>query len=185
MVFKLERGNKVDARIFVTTAPIGKTLTLRSHISVDIIGHDYEFFGSVQKVYDGNEAAFAESYTNKSIQKLREGRFATITVKFGDDIGTVACGVSLQGVSSVLAMMDVVQGRLDRVDAAVIRGGEAKTLTSYHDLSAGRGPPQMKKQYLQKILKKTSSTPKMSPARKAELEKQCWNMTPASYRTQC
>lgn len=142
MVFKLERGNKIDAHIFVTTAPKGKTLTLQSHITVDIVGHDYSFHGPVQKVYDGNEAAFAETFTNKSIQKLREGRFAQVTVKFGGDGGTVAYDVSLQGVSSVLAMMDVVQGRLDRQDAVVIRGGESNSLTSYHDLSAGLAPPK-------------------------------------------
>jgi invasion protein IalB len=142
MLLKLERSNKVDARIYVTTAPKGKKLSLNSHISISVVGHDYRFYGDVQRVYDGNEAAFPEKSTNRSIQKLKAGRFAQVTVKFGDGQGTVKYDLSLQGVTSVLAMMDIIQGRLDREDAAVVIGGEAKTLTSHYDLSAGKAPPK-------------------------------------------
>ena len=144
MLFKLERSNKVDAIIYVTTAPKGIELSLNSHITVEVVGHDYGFHGNVKRVYDGNEAAFTERPGNKSIQKLREGRFGVVTVKFGDGKGTVKYDVSLQGVSSVLAMMDVIQGRLDREDAAVVIGGEAKTLTSHYDFSAGKAPAPSK-----------------------------------------
>lgn len=142
MVFKLERSIKPEARIYVTTAPKGRNLSLKSHISVSIVGHDFRFYGDVKQVYDGNEAAFVERSTNKSIQMLKSGRFAKVSVKFGDGGPDVSYDVSLQGVTSVLAMMDVVQGRMDREDAAVIVGGEAKTLISHYDLSDGKAPPK-------------------------------------------
>ena len=138
--FKLERSKKDYARIYVTVNPKNQKLELGDHVDVDITGHDYHFFGDVKKVYKGNEMAFAEKATNKSITKLREGRFATITVKSKAGL-TVKYDVSLQGVSSVLAMMDVVQGRLDREDAAVVTGGEGASLPSHYDLSAGKAPP--------------------------------------------
>ncbi len=141
MLFKLERSNKLDAKIFVTSAPEGKILSLKSHISVSVTGHDFRFFGQVKKVYDGNEAAFIEKPTNESIQKLKLGRFAEVTIDF-DGADKVKYDVSLQGVTSVLAMMDVVQGRLDREDAAVVIGGEAKTVPSFYDMQAASAPPK-------------------------------------------
>lgn len=144
MLFKLERSNKPDATLYVTTAPKGIELSLNSHISVSVVGHNYRFYGDVKRVYDGNEAAFTEKPGNQSIQKLREGRFGEVTVKFGDGKGTVKYDVSLQGVSSVLAMMDVIQGRLDREDAAVVIGGESKSVPSHYDYSAGKAPAPSK-----------------------------------------
>ena len=45
MLFKLERGNRVDGKIYITTAPKGKQLSLISHIKVSIVGNDYSFWG--------------------------------------------------------------------------------------------------------------------------------------------
>ncbi len=141
LLFKLERSNKPDAKIFVTSAPDGKNLSLKSHISVSVTGHDFRFFGQVKKIYDGNEAAFIEKSTNQSIQKLKQGRFAEVTIDF-DGVDKIKYDVSLQGVTSVLAMMDVVQGRLDREDAAVVVGGEAKTVLSHYDMRTASAPPK-------------------------------------------
>lgn len=167
MLFKLERSGKPDAKIFVTTAPDGPELSLNSHVKVEIVGHDYSFWGDVSKVYDGNQMAFVESPQNRSIQKLRSGRFATITVKFGDGKPTIAYDVSLQGVSSVLAAMDVVQGRLDREDAAVVTGGEDKSLTSHYDLAAASAPEKPgpdEKSYITKDPEEDIEYPTDSPA---------------------
>lgn len=141
VIFKLERGNKPGSKIFVTTKPDKYTLALGMKVDVSVIGHDYHFFGNVTKVYGGNEMAFIEPFDARTIRKLREGRFARITVEFGGDIGAKSYEISLQGVSSALAMMDIIQGRLDREDAAVVRGGEAMGSPSTYDFSGAVAPP--------------------------------------------
>lgn len=142
MLFKLERSINVDAGIFLTTAPEVRKLSLESHITISVAGGDFSVSGPVGKVYDGNEAAFKKPFADESINRLRLGRFAQVSVKFKPDEAPVIYDLSLQGVSSVLAMMDIVQGRLDREDAAVVVGGEAKTLASHYDFSAGKAPPK-------------------------------------------
>ena len=144
VTFKLERNPKPGSKIFVTIQPSEHMLAVGMKVDVNIVGHDYHFFGPVRKIYDGNEMAFAEKTANKSIQKLREGRFGEITVEFGGSVGKVKYDVSLQGVSSALAIMDVMQRRLDREDAAVITGGESMTLPSWYDFSSGKLAPLAK-----------------------------------------
>ena len=122
--FKLERSNKPDARIFVTTNP-DYALDLGMRVDIDVLGldEDYGVFGEVTKVYKGNEMTFAGAARRTLVQKLREGSRGRVTVEFGGTIGTVAYDVSLNGVTTALLVMDRAQDRIDRRDAAVAWGG--------------------------------------------------------------
>ncbi|MEM9331896.1 MAG: DUF1176 domain-containing protein [Pseudomonadota bacterium] len=123
MKLKLERSNKPDGRIFVTVNP-GHKLTTGMRVDIAVLGTDYEAGGEIKKVYKGNEMAFSEKPGSELVKKLREGSKGQVTVKFGGEIGTVVYSVSLSGVTTALLLMDEVQRRLDRVDAAVATGGE-------------------------------------------------------------
>lgn len=142
LTFKLERGNKENSKVFVTVNPKGDPLKVGMPVSISVVGHEHTFGGEISKVYEGNEASFPFDPTDTSILKMRQGRFAEVVVDFGGSTGKIKYDASLQGVSSVLAMMDVVQGRLDRQDAAVISGGEASFVASHYDLAQGKAPPK-------------------------------------------
>lgn len=121
MSFKLERANNPNAKIFVTTAP-GPKLALGMPVEVSVSGRSYRFFGEVKKVYDGNEMAFVEPFDANTIANLKAGDAAVVTVGFGGEIGEISYDVSLRGVTEALALIDVIQGRLFQVDAAVLTG---------------------------------------------------------------
>ncbi|MDD9909369.1 MAG: DUF1176 domain-containing protein [Ahrensia sp.] len=141
LVLKLERSAKPDSSIFVTVKPDGRALQVGDDILIEIVGHEHALSGKAQKIYEGNEAALSITTQSLDLRKLREGRFADVVIGFQQGHDRVTYAMSLQGVASVLAMMDAVQGRLDRLDAAIISGGEGASLTSHYDLSAGKAPP--------------------------------------------
>ncbi|MEM7069855.1 MAG: DUF1176 domain-containing protein [Pseudomonadota bacterium] len=134
MQFKIERSNKENGKIYVTVSPSHK-LELGMRVDISVLGMDYEAGGKVKKVYKGNEMAFTEKTSSELLLNLRKGKKGQITVKFGGDIGTVVYDVSLTGVTTALLLMDQVQQRLDRVDAAIAWGGEP-----VDSLSAKREP---------------------------------------------
>ncbi|MEM8749719.1 MAG: DUF1176 domain-containing protein [Pseudomonadota bacterium] len=138
---KLERSNKERSKVFVTVNPKEQPLTLGDTVAVSVVGHEYTLQGEVDKVYKGNEMAFAVETRSETIAKLREGRFGQVDVTFQKSGRTIRYDLSLQGVASVLAAMDVVQGRMDREDAAIIHGGEAAFVGSGYDLAAAKAPP--------------------------------------------
>lgn len=125
MRFKLERGNKPNARIFVTSAP-GPELKRGMRVDIDVLGLDepYGVFGEVKRIYPGNEMTFAGPARRQLLEKLRQGRQGRVTVAFGGSVGTIAYDISLSGVTTALLIIDRAQGRLDRADAAVAWGGE-------------------------------------------------------------
>lgn len=140
-VFKLERSDKPHSKIHITSKPDKVPLNLGDQVTVDVIGHEHQISGEVEKVFKGNEMAFAVETLGKDILKLRQGRFAEISIDFKGAGKKISYSISLQGVASVLAMMDVVQGRPDREDAAIVSGGEDASLVSNYDFSAGKAPP--------------------------------------------
>lgn len=121
MQFKLERSNKVGARIYVTVGP-EITLGRGMRVEIDVPDLDYGVFGDVTKLYQDNEMAFAGSARRALIGNLRAGRQGRVTVKFGGDAGTVVYDVSLSGVTEALLFMDRSQDRIGRTDAAIAWG---------------------------------------------------------------
>ena len=123
MTFKLERSNKAGGRLYVTTGPDGIPLAVGMRVDIDVLDMDYGVYGDVKKVYAGNEMTFAGSADRELVQMLRKGTRGLVTFEFGGSWGAIAYGVSLNGVTSVLAHMDQAQGRVERDDAAVLNGG--------------------------------------------------------------
>ncbi len=123
MILKLERSNKESGRIFVTVKP-GIKLEKGMRVDIAVLGQDYEAGGEISKIYKGNEMAFAGPARRELIEKLRAGTKGQVSVKFGGNVGTIVYDVSLKGVTTALLLMDQVQQRLDRQDAAVAWGGE-------------------------------------------------------------
>ncbi|MEQ8823391.1 MAG: DUF1176 domain-containing protein [Filomicrobium sp.] len=140
VTLKLERSGKAKSKIFITVRPKSPALKVGMPVEVTVVGHEFTLNGPVKKVYKGNEMTFPVSFKDRAIDKLRVGRFAQIRIGFGGKAGVVTYDLSIQGVSSALAMMDIAQGRLDREDAAVVRGGEYFGAVSYHDFSAIKAP---------------------------------------------
>lgn len=123
MTFKLERSNKPDGKLFVITGPKGPELAVGMRVDIDVPDRDYGAYGSIEKVYSGNEMAFSGTADRPLIQNLRAGTAGLVTIDFGAASGKIQYKVSLTGVTSVLAHMDRVQGRAERQDAAVLVGG--------------------------------------------------------------
>ncbi|MEL7430673.1 MAG: DUF1176 domain-containing protein, partial [Pseudomonadota bacterium] len=123
MQLKLERSNKPDNKIFVTVQT-GIKLGEGMRVDISVLGLDFEVGGEIRKVYAGNEMAFVESIDSTLLANLRSGTKGQVTVRYGGNTGTIVYDVSLSGVTTALLIMDEAQGRLDRVDAAVARGGE-------------------------------------------------------------
>ena len=125
LTFKLERGPKYDSSVYITSGPT-HMLELGMRVDVDVtdLAEPYGIYGTVKKVYKGNEMAFSGDARRKIIRKMREGRQGKVTIDFGGPVGRVVYDVSLSGVTSALLFMDQAQGRLDRYDAAIAWGGE-------------------------------------------------------------
>ena len=123
MKLKLERSNKRDGRIFVTVKP-GIPLKEGMRVDIAVLGKDYEAGGEISKIYSGNEMAFTGPARRELTDMLRAGSKGQVSIKYGGDFGTVVYDVSLRGVTTALLLMDQVQQRLDRSDAAVAWGGE-------------------------------------------------------------
>ncbi len=123
MTLKLERSNQQNGKVFVTVNP-GIKLEKGMRVDIAVLGQNYEAGGEISKIYKGNEMAFAGSARRELIEKMRVGTKGQVSVKFGGDVGTVVYDVSLKGVTTALLLMDQVQQRLDRADAAVAWGGE-------------------------------------------------------------
>lgn len=123
MTLKLERSNKHNAHVFVTVKP-GIPLKEGMRVDIAVLGQDYEAGGEISKIYSGNEMAFAGPARRELTEQLRAGSKGQVSIKFGGDVGTVVYNVSLKGVTTALLLMDQVQQRLDRSDAAVAWGGE-------------------------------------------------------------
>ncbi|MEM8552184.1 MAG: DUF1176 domain-containing protein [Pseudomonadota bacterium] len=123
--FKLERGPAADGNVFVTTAPMGNPLALDMRVEIDVYGggDDYGVYGTVSRIYDGNEMTFSGEARRPLVERLRGGRRAVISVFFGGSAGTVAYEVALDGLTPALLEFDRRQGRFDREDAIVAWGG--------------------------------------------------------------
>jgi len=121
MSFRLERRNEPNSPIFVTVAP-ERSLTAGLRIEFDIHNVINGISGTVGNIRDGNAASFSERRESVLIESLRKGSTGVVRVFFGGAQGSVAYEVSLEGVTDALTIMDIVQKRLGRVDAAVAWG---------------------------------------------------------------
>ena len=123
MRLKLERSNKANGKMFVTIAPEQK-LEIGMRVDINIPSFDFGVFGTINKLYPGNEMTFAGDARRELITNLRKGRNGTVVVDFGGDIGKLIYEVSFVGVTDALLKMDEVQQRIGRLDAAIAWGGE-------------------------------------------------------------
>jgi len=124
MQLKVERSDKDVARLFVTVrAPGDVPLGEGMRVDIDVLDRGFSESETISRVYTGNEMTFSGAADRPLIEALRLGNRGQVTIKFGGTIGTRVYDVSLRGVSTVLADMDRQQGRADRVDAIVLRGG--------------------------------------------------------------
>lgn len=123
--FKLERAPTPSGRVFVTTGPDGIPLEVGMRVEIDVHGleEDYGVFGTVSRIYEGNEMTFAGEARRPLIQNLRAGESATIRVFFGGADDAVSYEASLGGLTLALLEFDRRQGRFDREDAIVAWGG--------------------------------------------------------------
>ncbi len=119
---KIERGVKAESQVFVTFDPqTPLELDLKARIEIEGPEDNFGFFGRVEKVYDGNEMAFAGDADRQLLESLRLGRQATVQIEF--PTGTLSYRVSLTGITQALLKIDDHQGRIGRRDAIVAWGG--------------------------------------------------------------
>jgi hypothetical protein len=121
MHLRLERWAEADSPIFVTVAP-EHAFFEGTRIEFDIPGVMMGISGVVSSVREGNAASFSERRESALVDSFRKGNAGVVRVFFEGELGTVDYQVSLEGVTDVLTVMDIVQQRLGRVDAAVAWG---------------------------------------------------------------
>ncbi len=122
---KVERGAKPGSDVFVTLRPATELdVGMRARIEIESLDEDnYGYFGTVSKIYTGNEMTFGGDPHRDLVEKLRLGEDAQIQIDFGGSTGTLTYWVKLAGLTHALLAMDEEQGRIGRLDAVVAWGG--------------------------------------------------------------
>ena len=121
---KIERGSKAGSSVFVTVrAPSDDGLAEGMTVVIDVLDRGFSETTDISRVYKGNEMTFAGDADRPLVEALRLGNRGQVTIRHGGSIGTIVHDMSLVGVTPVLAEMDRLQGRTDRADALVLRGG--------------------------------------------------------------
>ncbi|MEM5585332.1 DUF1176 domain-containing protein [Roseibium sp. AS2] len=144
---KIERGAKAESQVYVTFDPATKLQTgLPARIEIESIEEEnYGYFGTVSKVYKGNEMTFGGDADRDLMEKLRMGEVAAIQIEFGGATGTLTYRVSLSGITHALLRIDEEQGRIGRLDAIVAWGGlpaEQETRIAAAPQTASPAKPQ-------------------------------------------
>ena len=121
LTFRLERSIAANAPVLITVIP-EHDLTAGTQIRFDVPGITQGITGVAGYVDPGNGTSFAEPMGSALLDAIKRGRTMTISIAFGGNLGTQSYTVPLEGAVDALTLMDVVQQRLGRVDAAVARG---------------------------------------------------------------
>ncbi len=136
LTFKLERSILPNAPVLVTVVP-EHDMPEGARIGFDIPGVAGGISGVAGYIGPDNSTSFAEPVDSALVDAIRRGTSLTVTVDHGGSLGSQAYTVPLAGAVDALTIMDVVQQRLGRVDAAVARG--AQPAESMSDLYPSEG----------------------------------------------
>ena len=121
---------------FQSPPPIG------SRIRLQLNDVDYAISGEVVRVRPENEVWWpGYEPGEKLIQMLRQSQVGTVTLTLADSTDQDEGSVSLNGATASLALMDFVQRRLDRTDAAVVAGAVAANVPSREFYGLLSDPP--------------------------------------------
>lgn len=129
LALSLARGPEENSQITLTIIP-ELALSKDTRIEINVPGFTSGFYGVVGDGAAQNAAAFSLPTRGELVQDMRQGAEAVVNIELEGDAGTVAYRFSLAGVTDALLMMDVVQQRIGRMDAAVAWGGNAPTSIS-------------------------------------------------------